>query len=187
MTNGSAEANFISMWNLVEPGAEAVVMLPNYMQVWGLAKTWGAVVRPWWLREDRRWSADLDALPDLINQRTRLIAICNPNNPTGAVLSEPEMDEICRLADRVGAWILSDEVYRGAEVEGPMTPSFWGRYDRVVVTCGLSKACRTPRLAHRVGCRSSAKDRGTLVLQGLHDNLADVAIGSARPGRARAS
>jgi len=57
-----------------------------------------------------------------------MIAVCNPNNPTGTVLSEESIKEIVKVADRVGAWILSDEVYRGAELNGKETPSFWGKY-----------------------------------------------------------
>ncbi len=76
--------------------------------------------------------------------------VCNPNNPTGHVLSEHEMDEIVRAADRVGAWIVADEIYRGAELDTDVdSPTFFGRYDRVIVTSGLSKAFAMPGL--RVG------------------------------------
>ena len=57
--------------------------------------------------------------------------VTNPNNPTGAVLTEEEMGEIVRIARKAGAWIVSDEVYRGAEVASDATsPTFWGRYRR---------------------------------------------------------
>ncbi len=76
--------------------------------------------------------------------------VCNPNNPTGAVLTAEEMDAVVRAARRRNAWIVSDEIYRGAEVPGQeTTPTFWGRYNRVVVTSGLSKAFALPGL--RVG------------------------------------
>ena len=71
-------------------GTEVVVMLPNYMQVWGLAKTMQAKVKPFWLREEGRSmvSSNLSALRKIVSKRTKLIAVCNPNNPTGAVLDE---------------------------------------------------------------------------------------------------
>jgi aspartate/methionine/tyrosine aminotransferase len=73
-----------------------------------------------------------------------------PNNPTGHILTESEMDEIVAAADRVGAWILADEVYRGVErLTDIETPSFYGRYDKVVATGSLSKAYGIPGL--RVG------------------------------------
>ena len=60
------------------------------------------------------------------------------------------MDAVIAAADRVGAWIVSDEIYRGAEVDSDeASPTFWGRYDKVVVTSGLSKAFAMPGL--RVG------------------------------------
>jgi aspartate/methionine/tyrosine aminotransferase len=62
------------------------------------------------------------------------------------VLSEDTMDAICAAARKVGAWILADEVYRGAEFSGETTPSFYGRYERVLCTAGLSKAYGLPGL-----------------------------------------
>lgn len=82
MTTGCAEANFLITWALLEPGDEAVFMVPNYMQVGLLAASLGATVRELRLREDLRWGFDPDDLRKLVNKRTKLIAICNPNNPT---------------------------------------------------------------------------------------------------------
>jgi aspartate/methionine/tyrosine aminotransferase len=149
VTSGSSEANFLAMWSLLEEGDELVLMLPNYMQIWGIARGFGAEVRPFHLREDSAWSPDLGELEEAVTPRTRMIAVCNPNNPTGAILSGAEMDAIVRIADRVGAWIYSDEVYRGAELDGEETASFLGLYDRAVVTAGLSKAYALPGL--RIG------------------------------------
>lgn len=150
VTTGTAEANFLITWALLEPGDEAVVMLPSYMQVPLLVRAWGAMPRDWWLRPAAdRWAADLDALEDLVTPRTRAIFVCHPNNPTGAVLPVEAMNAICAAADRVGCWVVADEVYRGAERDGHLTPSFWGRYPRVIVTGGLSKAYGLPGL--RIG------------------------------------
>jgi len=147
--NGTAEANYIAVWRLVEPGDEVVMMLPNYMQVWGVLRGQGAVVQPWHLREHRGWAADVDELEKLVGPKTRLVAVCNPNNPTGSILSEDAMKAIVRVAEKHGAWILADEVYRGAELDGHETRSFWGLYDRLLVSCGLSKAYGLPGL--RIG------------------------------------
>ena len=149
VTNGSAEANFIATWSTLDTGDELVYMLPNYMQISGIANAFGASVKPFHLREDLAWAPDLDQLKKLVTPRTKMIAVCNPNNPTGAVLSEDMMIEIINLASKVKAWILSDEVYRGAELDGKRTPTFWGRYDKVLVIGGLSKAFGLPGL--RIG------------------------------------
>jgi len=150
VTNGGAEANYITTWHLVEPGDEVVMMTPNYMQVHGLVPAFGGVLTPWPLVvADGRWRADVDALDRMVTPRTKLIAICNPNNPTGARFDDADLNRIAAIADRHGAWVLSDEIYRGAELDGRETPTMWGRTPRVVVTSGLSKAYGLPGL--RIG------------------------------------
>lgn len=146
VTCGGSEANFISTWALVEPGDEVVFMTPNYMQIAGLAPAFGATIKPLCLREDRQWAFDPDDLKHLVTRKTRLIAICNPNNPTGAVLDSASRKAIVDAASKFGAWILADEVYRGAEFDGDETATLWGSYDRVLCTAGLSKAYGLPGL-----------------------------------------
>ena len=86
----------------------------------------------------------------MVSERTKLIAVCNPDNPTGYILTEAEMEAIVTAAERVGAWLLADEVYSGAErVTDTQTPSFWGRYDKVLAMNSLSKAYGLPGL--RIG------------------------------------
>jgi len=149
MTSGGSEANYVTAWALLEPGDEVVFLQPNYMQVAGFARSLGVTVRPWWLREELGWQADPAELAGLVNNKTKLIAICNPSNPTGAVMNEDAMNAVCAAASRVGAYILADEIYRGAERGRETTPSFWGRNERVITTGGFSKAYGLPGL--RVG------------------------------------
>lgn len=149
VTNGSSEANFATLWKLIEPGDEVVVMLPNYLQVPGMAANLGATVKPFHLREDKDWAPDLDELNDCVTPKTKLIYICNPNNPTGAIMDAADAKEIVKVAERVGAWLLSDEVYRGAELSGEMSSGYWGLYDKTLVVSGLSKAFALPGL--RIG------------------------------------
>ena len=190
-TNGCAEANYITVTHLIEPGDEAVVMMPNYMQVWGLARSLGASVKPLPLREEAGWAPDLDELSRIVTDQTKLIALCNPNNPTGAVMSEDTMREIAKIAGRVGAWVLSDEVYLGAELDGEVSPTFYGWYDRLIVTAGLSKAYALPGL--RIGWMVSDtkkaaelwayKDYTTISPSSLSDRLAATALEPARRHR----
>lgn len=149
VTNGTAEANYISVWRLVDPGDEVVLMLPNYMQIWGVLGGQRASVVPLQLREENGWNLDPQDLRSVVTARTKLIAVCNPNNPTGSALSTDAMTAVVDAASKVGAWILSDEVYRGAERSGTETPTFRGLYDRLLVTAGLSKAYGLPGL--RIG------------------------------------
>jgi len=159
VTNGSAEANFLAIWSYLNPEDELVYMLPNYMQIWGIARSFGITVKPFHLREELKWGPDLEQLKSLITPRTKMIAVCNPNNPTGAVLSEEEMSEIIRMAEQADAWIYADEVYRGAEYDGKETPSFLGKYEKAIVCCGLSKAYALPglRIGWLVGPKKSIK------------------------------
>jgi len=184
VTNGSSEANFISILHLIERGDEVVLMLPNYMQIWGVARWIGAKVRPFKLREKRSWAPDVEQLKSLVGRRTKLIAVCNPNNPTGAVLSTAEMNAIRDLASERGAWILSDEVYQGAEINGQTTQSFLDIYDRTVVTSGLSKAYGLPGL--RIGWIAGPEpmiakfcyyhDYTTIAPSSVSDRLACIAL-----------
>jgi len=191
VTNGGSEANYIVTWKLVEPGDEVVLQVPNYMQTWGLSRAFGGAVREWRLRPDHaatRWVADIDELRGLITSKTRLVIICTPNNPTGARLTSGELDEICRAAGRHGAWVLSDEIYRGAERDGRESPSIWGRYERAIVTSGLSKAYGLPglRIGWIVGPPDftastwSYHDYTTIAPGALSDRLARAALTSER-------
>jgi aspartate/methionine/tyrosine aminotransferase len=120
-----------------------------------------------------------------------MITVCNPNNPTGYTLSEEEMEEIVAIADRVGAWIHADEVYRGAELDGVELPSFVGRYDRVMVNGGLSKAYALPglRIGWLVGPAEIIADSWayhdyTSITAGILSNrIAEIALSAeVRPG-----
>ncbi len=180
VTAGSSEANFLLMWSLLEPGDEVVFELPNYMQMWGLARAFGARVKPFWLRPELGWQPDPDELRKQVNGNTRMIILTNPNNPTGSILTEEARKEIIKQAEKVGAWILADEVYRGAELDGQETPSFWGSYDRVLVVSGLSKAYGLPglRLGWLAGPLEVVKkiwtyhDYTTISVSALTDHLA---------------
>lgn len=150
VTVGAAEANHIISQTLLDTGDEVASMAPTYKQVWGIAKNYNHMVRPFHLRPENGWALDIDDLNAQVNNKTKLIALVNPNNPSGYILTEAEMDAVVAAADRVGAWILADEVYRGAErLREDETPSFYGRYDKVLALGSMSKAYGLPGL--RVG------------------------------------
>jgi aspartate/methionine/tyrosine aminotransferase len=185
VTNGSAESNYAICWHLLEPGDRVALLLPNYMQTWGLAHAFGAEVRPFHLHEASGWQPDPDEVDAAIAPGTKLVVVTNPNNPTGAVLGEAAMRHIAARADAVGAWILADEVYQGAErAGGPPTRSFWGLGERVIVVNGLSKAYGLPGL--RLGWNVaplplpdllwSRKDYITIGPGAMSDALALVAL-----------
>lgn len=154
VNNGGSEANFLSLWTLLQKGKRLAFMLPNYMQAWGLGRAFAEGVDTFHLalqeeNGQKRWALDIEELRQVVTPETNVILVTNPNNPTGAVLTEDEMEAVVEVARSVGAWIFADEIYRGAEVEGEISPTFWGRYEKVVVTSGLSKAFGLPGL--RIG------------------------------------
>lgn len=147
VTVGAIEANFNVMLSILNRGDEIVVMLPNYMQIWGAAKNFGFRLKTFSLLEEKEWAPDLDTLEKTVSNKTKMIAICNPNNPTGYILKEEETDAIVRIATKAGAWILADEVYTGAEQFSDVeTPSFYGKYDKVLAVNSMSKAYGLPGL-----------------------------------------
>jgi aspartate/methionine/tyrosine aminotransferase len=190
VTTGCSEANYTTLWGLLDRGDRMAVMIPNYLQSWGLARGYAGRADAYRLVESergpaRRWCLDVESLERAVTKKTRAIMVTNPNNPTGAVLTEGEMDEIVRVARKAGAWIVSDEVYRGAEVASDTTsPTFWGRYPKVIVTAGLSKAFGLPGL--RIGWivappKTTAsfwayQDYTTLTPTMLSDRLARLAM-----------
>lgn len=189
VTNGGAEANFLVLWTLLSAGDRLAFMRPNYMQGWGLGRAFGESSDPFHLvlserPEGRRWELDVDELERQCSAETKVILVCNPNNPTAAVLSEEEMKAVVTVARRCDAYIVADEIYRGAELDGGTTPTFWGRYEKVVITSGLSKAFGLPGL--RLGWTVAPtdvlrdvwrhRDYTTLMVGVLSDELASRAL-----------
>jgi len=194
VTNGGSEANCLLMMRLVAPGDEIVFLTPNYLQMSGLARALGATVVPWRMHESgsgesARWIADPDALDGLVTSKTRAIVICNPNNPTGARLDAAVLRAICHHAARVGAWVIGDEIYRGAERVADDTASVWDQgYERTIVTTGLSKAYGLPglRIGWVVGPPEliadlwAVHDYTTIAPGGISDRLARIALSPER-------
>jgi aspartate/methionine/tyrosine aminotransferase len=140
ITAGAAEANYLAIMQLLEPGDEIVVETPGWPQAEVLAQAVGASVVRLARQEAEDWRLPLDRLADVVTPRTRMIFLCNPNNPTGQLLDRAALLEIVRIADRIGAWVLVDEVYAGLEWTGPRAPSIAGLYARGITTGSVSKA-----------------------------------------------
>jgi aspartate/methionine/tyrosine aminotransferase len=188
-TTGSAEANFLATLYLLEPGDELVFMLPNYMQIWGIAQSLGAIVKTFSLVPMQgSWRVDWREFENALSPKTKMIAVCNPNNPTGTQLNQDEIELICHAAAKVNAWIVADEVYRGAEQSGVLTPSFWGHYEKTIITGGLSKAYGLPGLrigwaiapAEVIGQLWSYHDYTTICPNAMSDFLAQIALAAPK-------
>ncbi|HAV41390.1 MAG TPA: hypothetical protein DCW97_03145, partial [Acidobacteria bacterium] len=184
VTAGSSEANFLLMWSLIEPGDKVVFELPNYLQMWGLAKAFGARVEPLWLKEELGWQPAPEDINRVITPGTKLVILTNPNNPTGSILKPGLREKIIQRVEEAGAWLIADEVYRGAEISGEETASFYGQLKQVAVVGGLSKAYGLPglRLGWLAGPGELVRkiwtyhDYTTISVSALTDHLAAKAL-----------
>lgn len=149
VANGSAEANFAATWALADERATIAVVVPTYMQTPGVAHAFGVRVLRIPLRPELGWQPDPDEVRRLTQNGVRAIVITNPCNPTGTVLSDEARRALVDAAAAADAWIIADEVYAGAELDGRQTPSFFGSYPRTIATASLSKAYGLPGL--RIG------------------------------------
>ena len=141
ITHGAIGANSLVHQTLVEPGDHVVAIVPNYQQHYSIPESIGARVDRLPLREEHGFRPDLDRLSDLVGDRTRLIALSNPNNPTGALLDGEMLERIAQIARSVGAFVLADEVYRGLDQQDSgTTVSIVDAYERGISTGSMSKA-----------------------------------------------
>jgi len=140
VTGGTSMANFLTCMALLKPGDEVICETPAWTQVGNICHRMGVKVNWWYLRPENDWKPDLKELGKLINAKTKLIYICNPNNPIGSVLSKDEMIELCNFASQYGTYILCDEIYRGLEWQSEeLSPSVVNYYERGISTSGLTK------------------------------------------------
>ncbi|MCE5188770.1 MAG: pyridoxal phosphate-dependent aminotransferase [Eubacteriales bacterium] len=113
ITAGGSEALSILMNCILDPGSEVIIPEPFYPNYHAFIETAGGVIRPLSTKVEEGYAyADKDKLETLINPNTRAILFTNPGNPTGVVLSEPQMRVIADVAKEHGLFVIGDEVYR---------------------------------------------------------------------------
>ena len=93
VTNGTSEANYMAALSQLRAGDGFALETPNYMQLWGVPRSLGAETRTFHLRLDRGWEPDWEEFEKAVAPGTRMVYVSNPNNPTGAVLSDAAMQE----------------------------------------------------------------------------------------------
>lgn len=186
-THGAIGANALVYQTLVSSGDHVVSVLPTYQQHYSIPESIGAEVDVLWLREENEFLPDLVELEALVTPRTRLIALTNPNNPTGALMDESALRAVAAIAERVGAYVLCDEVYRGVVIDSvELTPSMADLYERGVSTGSMSKVFSLAglRLGWIVGpvdvlaAVSVHRDYNTISVGMVDDLLASYALDS---------
>ncbi|MGF6546701.1 aminotransferase [Paraburkholderia youngii] len=185
VTHGAIGGNALVYETLVEPGDTVISVLPTYQQHYSIPESYGADVRILKLREENGFLPDLDELRSLVNDRTGLIAINNPNNPTGSLMDEQFLAEIGEIARSCDAYVLCDEVYRGTDQEGSgYTASIADVYERGISTGSMSKTYSLAGL--RLGWVAGPKeliravaihrDYNTISVGMIDDHFASIAL-----------
>ncbi|MCZ4353804.1 aminotransferase [Roseovarius aestuarii] len=140
VTHGAIGANALVHEALVEPGDHVLSVRPTYQQHYSLPESYGATVDILHLRPENGFLPDLEDFARLIRPETKLIAINNPNNPTGSLMDAGYLEKFIDIARASKAYILCDEVYRGTAQEGDgFSPSIADLYERGISVAGMSK------------------------------------------------
>lgn len=185
ITHGTISANALVYEALINPGDHVVSIVPTYQQHVAIPQSYGADVSQLRLREDNGFLPDLNALEALLRPDTKLIAMTNPNNPTGALMDRQMLERVVALARKCGAYILCDEVYRGTDQTGDgFTASVADIYEKGISTAGLSKSFSLAGL--RVGwiaaptdviaAVSIRRDYNTISVGMINDHIASLAL-----------
>jgi aspartate/methionine/tyrosine aminotransferase len=174
VTHGTIAANMLVHKAIVEPGDHVLSIVPTYQQHYSIPKSIQADVTTLALREEDGFLPNLEALKASVKPNTKLIAVTNPNNPTGALIERPMLEDMVDIADSVGAYLLCDEVYRGtAQVGDGMSPSIVDLYEKGISTAGMSKVFSLAGL--RVGWVIAPQEVREQVL--IHRDYDTISVG----------
>jgi aspartate/methionine/tyrosine aminotransferase len=184
-THGTIGANSLVHQALVSRGDRVVSVIPTYQQHYSIPESIGAEVLPLRLRSENQFLPDLDELRALTKNGVKLIAINNPNNPTGALMDKALLEQIAAIARAADAWLLCDEVYRGTDQEGDGTTiSIADIYEKGISTASTSKAFSLAGL--RLGWIAAPRavidavmihrDYNTISVGMVDDHLATIAL-----------
>ena len=139
---GAKPALFFPTLALVRPGDEVIYPDPGFPTYAAMIRVAGGVPVPVPLLEEADFSFDLTAFDRLISDRTRLIILNSPSNPTGGVMPLAALEHIAEVARRCAIWVLSDEIYTRLAFDGNVAPSIIslpGMAERTIICDGFSK------------------------------------------------
>lgn len=145
------ELIYIAMHSLLQPGDHVIYTAPAYQSLYEVARSLGCAVTPWYLRTDGDdWTLDIDQLEQMVTQRTKLLVINFPHNPTGYIPSQADLLRIVDFARAHRLYLFSDEMYRLLEHDANgRLPALCDVYERAVTLSGMSKTFGLPGL--RIG------------------------------------
>jgi aspartate/methionine/tyrosine aminotransferase len=186
VTTGAIEANFLLFNVLLNPGDHVVAPFPAYQQLYSVPRALGCEVDLWRIRPETGFAYDVDDLERLLRSTTRLIVVNSPHNPTGAMLSAADLERVYRLAESVGATLMSDEAYRWLVIPGgrELPPPVYNLGPLGISVGTLSKPLGLPGLrtgwiaapAEQVARCWAMRDYVSLSPGKLNDALAHLAL-----------
>lgn len=192
---GSKPGLFFPTLAIVEPGDEVIYPDPGFPTYRAMIEVAGGMPVPVPLLEENNFSFDLKAFDSLITERTRLIILNSPGNPTGGIMPLSDLEHIARAALENKIWVISDEIYSRLvydDQHAPSIASLSGMADQVVIVDGFSKTYAMTGwrlgyavlpeslaekvellLTHSVGCTATfTQMAGIEALQGSQDEVA---------------
>lgn len=138
-THGASGANHHIFYSLVQPGDRVISIMPTYQQLYSIPESLGADVQVMHLSKENGYLPDLEELKRLVLPGVKVICLNNPNNPTGALMSESMLKEIVEIARSVDAYVLVDEVYRHLTQNDTWPASIVDLYEKGISTSSMSK------------------------------------------------
>jgi len=190
VTHGTIGANSLVHQTLVSRGDKVVTVVPTYQQHYSIPASIGADVHMLKLKAEDQFLPDLDQLSALVTPDTKLIAITNPNNPTGSLMDRQMLNKIASIARAADAWVLCDEVYRGIDHAGSgTTASIADIYEKGISTASMSKVYSLAGL--RLGWLAAPeevveavmihRDYNTISVGMINDHFAALALENHQP------
>ena len=174
VTHGAIGANALVHETLVEPRDHVISVRPTYQQHYSIPESYGATVDILHLRPENGFLPDLKEFAALIRPDTRLVAINNPNNPTGALMDAGYLAQFIDIARRSDAYILCDEVYRGTGQTGDgFGPAIADLYERGISVAGMSKTFSLAGL--RLGWIAAAPE--VIAAVSIHRDYTTISVG----------
>ncbi|MGI6124940.1 MAG: aminotransferase class I/II-fold pyridoxal phosphate-dependent enzyme [Acetivibrionales bacterium] len=141
VTTGAIEADFHITNSLVEPGDTVIVQFPAYQALYSTAKARGANVKYWHMKLENDFEPDLNELFELVDDKTKLMVLNIPHNPTGAVISKAQLKTILGWAEEKNFYVLCDEVYHEFKLNNGIIPPYGRSLSPNAVSVGsMSKA-----------------------------------------------
>jgi len=158
VTTGAIEANFLLFNVLLSQGDHVVCPYPAYQQLYSVPQAINCDVSLWRVLPEHDFTFRIEDLAGQVRSNTRLIVVNTPHNPTGAALSQAQMEEVCDIADRCGAWVMCDEAYRWLRIPGSsdLCEPVYNMYEKGISVGTMSKPFGLPGL--RIGWMAGTED-----------------------------